>query len=169
MPQRDPGVYLEDIEHYAAAATRFIAGCSLEQFLADEKTRAAVERVLEICGEAMSGLYKAAPAIAEKDSAGYVPCSSSREVAQESEIVITMLPDTPDVESVLFGPSGLAEGLAAGKLLRYELHVADRNPRIRTAHRRYRRRLPRRTCLGRRARCAGRVAHDHGGRQSGSV
>jgi uncharacterized protein with HEPN domain len=66
MPQRDPGVYLEDIEHYAAAATRFIAGCSLEQYLADEKTRAAVERVLEICGEAMNGLYKAAPAIAEK-------------------------------------------------------------------------------------------------------
>lgn len=60
MPQRDPGVYLEDIEHYAAAATRFIAGYSLEQYLADEKTRAAVERVLEICGEAMNGLYKAA-------------------------------------------------------------------------------------------------------------
>jgi uncharacterized protein with HEPN domain len=66
MPQRDPGVYLEDIEHYAAAATRFIAGCTLEQYLADEKTRAAVERVLEICGEAMSGLYKVAPPIAEK-------------------------------------------------------------------------------------------------------
>jgi uncharacterized protein with HEPN domain len=65
MPQRDPGVYLEDIEHYDAAATRF-GGCSLEQYLAGEKTRAAVERVLEICGEAMNGLYKTAPAIAEK-------------------------------------------------------------------------------------------------------
>jgi uncharacterized protein with HEPN domain len=54
MPQRDPGVYLEDIEHYANAAVRFIASYSLEQYLADEKTRAAVERVLEICGEAMS-------------------------------------------------------------------------------------------------------------------
>jgi uncharacterized protein with HEPN domain len=31
-----------------------------------EKTRAAVERVLEICGEAMNGLYKVAPSIAEK-------------------------------------------------------------------------------------------------------
>jgi hypothetical protein len=29
MPQRDPGVYLEDIEHYAAAATRFIASSSI--------------------------------------------------------------------------------------------------------------------------------------------
>ena len=66
MPQRDPGVYLEDIEHYAAAAVRFVTGYSLEQFLADEKTRAAVERVLEVCGEAMNGLYKAAPEIAEK-------------------------------------------------------------------------------------------------------
>jgi uncharacterized protein with HEPN domain len=50
MPQRDPGVYLEDIEYYADAAVRFIATYSLEQYLADEKTRAAVERVLEICG-----------------------------------------------------------------------------------------------------------------------
>ena len=66
MPQRDPGVYLEDIEYYASAAVRFIATYSLEQYLADEKTRAAVERVLEICGEAMNGLYKVAPALAEK-------------------------------------------------------------------------------------------------------
>ena len=66
MPQRDPGVYLEDIEHYAAAAIRFTSGFSLEQYLADEKTRAAVERVLEVCGEAMNNLYRVAPAIAEK-------------------------------------------------------------------------------------------------------
>jgi uncharacterized protein with HEPN domain len=66
MPQRDPGVYLEDIEHYAYAAVRFVAPYSLEQYLADEKTRAAVERVLEICGEAMNGLFKAPPAIAQK-------------------------------------------------------------------------------------------------------
>lgn len=65
MPQRDPGVYLEDIEYYAAAAVRFTSSYSLQQYLADEKTRAAVERVLEICGEAMSNLYKTAPAIAE--------------------------------------------------------------------------------------------------------
>ena len=65
MPQRDPGVYLEDIEHYAAAAVRFTSGFSLEQYLADEKTRAAVERVLEVRGEAMSNLYKVAPAVAE--------------------------------------------------------------------------------------------------------
>jgi uncharacterized protein with HEPN domain len=65
MPQRDPGVYLEDIEHYAAAAVRFTSGFSLKQYLADEKTRAAVERVLEVCGEAMSNLYRVAPTVAE--------------------------------------------------------------------------------------------------------
>jgi uncharacterized protein with HEPN domain len=61
MPLRDAGVFLEDIEHYAAAAIRFTSGFSLDQYLADEKTRAAVERVLEACGEAMNDLYKVAP------------------------------------------------------------------------------------------------------------
>jgi len=65
MPQRDPGVYLEDIEYYAAAAVRFISSYSLEQYLADEKTRAAVERVLEICGEAMNSLHKVAARVAD--------------------------------------------------------------------------------------------------------
>jgi uncharacterized protein with HEPN domain len=65
MTQRDPGVYPEDIEYYANAAVRFMSGYSLDQYLADEKTRAAVERVLEICGEAMNNLHKVAPAIAD--------------------------------------------------------------------------------------------------------
>jgi uncharacterized protein with HEPN domain len=45
MPQRDPGVYLEDIEYYADAAVRFIAHYNLERYLADEKTRAAAEKI----------------------------------------------------------------------------------------------------------------------------
>lgn len=65
MQPRDPAVYLEDIEYYAAAAIRFISNYSLEQYLADEKTRAAVERVLEVCGEAMNNLFKVEPSIAE--------------------------------------------------------------------------------------------------------
>ena len=47
--------------------------------------------------------------------AGGVACASSKEVAQKSDIVITMLPDTPDVAAVLFGAGGVAEGLSAGK------------------------------------------------------
>jgi 2-hydroxy-3-oxopropionate reductase len=46
---------------------------------------------------------------------GAVECASSKEVAQQAEIVITIVPDTPHVEAVLFGPDGVAEGLSAGK------------------------------------------------------
>ncbi len=46
---------------------------------------------------------------------GAVECASSKAVAQQAEIVITMVPDTPHVEAVLFGPDGVAEGLSAGK------------------------------------------------------
>ena len=38
-------------------------------------------------------------------------------VAEASDVIILMVPDTPDVERVLFGPHGVAEGLAAGKLV----------------------------------------------------
>ena len=42
-------------------------------------------------------------------------CRSARELAADSEIIILMLPDTPDVESVLFGADGVAAGLSPGK------------------------------------------------------
>lgn len=38
-------------------------------------------------------------------------CANAAEVAKQSEVVITMLPDTPDVETVLFGENGVAAGL----------------------------------------------------------
>jgi 2-hydroxy-3-oxopropionate reductase len=38
-------------------------------------------------------------------------------VAGQSEVVILMVPDTPDVEGVLFGAHGVAEGLAKGTLV----------------------------------------------------
>jgi 2-hydroxy-3-oxopropionate reductase len=40
-----------------------------------------------------------------------------KEVAERAELVITMLPDTPDVEQALFGKDGIAEGLTRGKTL----------------------------------------------------
>ena len=40
---------------------------------------------------------------------------SSKEVAEQSEIVIIMVPDTPHVNAVLFGENGVAEGLTPGK------------------------------------------------------
>jgi 2-hydroxy-3-oxopropionate reductase len=54
---------------------------------------------------------------ADLTTAGGIACASPREVAGRAEIVVTMLPDTPDVERVLFGSPGIAEGLAAGKLV----------------------------------------------------
>jgi 2-hydroxy-3-oxopropionate reductase len=38
-------------------------------------------------------------------------------VAEQAEVVITMVPDTPDVDAVLFGPRGVAEGLRKGTLV----------------------------------------------------
>jgi 2-hydroxy-3-oxopropionate reductase len=48
-------------------------------------------------------------------SAGGTACASAREVAEKSDVIITMVPDTPDVEAVLFGEDGVAEGLSDGK------------------------------------------------------
>jgi 2-hydroxy-3-oxopropionate reductase len=47
---------------------------------------------------------------------GAVACASGREVAQRAEVIFSMVPDTPDVERVLFGEDGVAAGLSAGKV-----------------------------------------------------
>jgi 2-hydroxy-3-oxopropionate reductase len=46
---------------------------------------------------------------------GATACASPKEVAKRADVIITMLPDTPDVAAVLFGENGVAEGLTAGK------------------------------------------------------
>ncbi len=51
------------------------------------------------------------------NAAGGQSCASAAEVAQKSDIIITMVPDTPDVEKVLFGANGVAAGLAKGKIV----------------------------------------------------
>ena len=48
---------------------------------------------------------------------GATLCANAREVAAKSEIVILMVPDTPDVEAALFGKEGVAEGISKGKLV----------------------------------------------------
>jgi len=42
-------------------------------------------------------------------------CASGAQVAQQADIVFVMVPDTPDVEKVLFGEGGVAAGLSRGK------------------------------------------------------
>ncbi len=53
----------------------------------------------------------------ELTAAGGKACASAKEVAQKADIIITMVPDTPDVEKALFGKDGVAEGLSAGKIV----------------------------------------------------
>lgn len=43
--------------------------------------------------------------------------ATPKEVAEKTDIIITMLPDSPDVETVVLGKDGVLEGLSAGKLL----------------------------------------------------
>ena len=55
---------------------------------------------------------KLAPEIAESTA---VRCADAQAVAEQADIIFTMLPDTPDVEKVLFGERGIAAGLKPGK------------------------------------------------------
>jgi 2-hydroxy-3-oxopropionate reductase len=47
---------------------------------------------------------------------GATEASSARAVAAVSDIVITMLPDSPEVEAAVLGPDGVAEGIREGAL-----------------------------------------------------
>ena len=58
-----------------------------------------------------------AGAIADLVRAGATPAASSREVAAASDVVITMLPDAPDVERVVLGADGVIEGIRRGGVL----------------------------------------------------
>ena len=42
-------------------------------------------------------------------------CASNADVARAADVVFIMVPDTADVEQVLFGQQGVAEGLSTGK------------------------------------------------------
>jgi 2-hydroxy-3-oxopropionate reductase len=44
-------------------------------------------------------------------------CATARVVAQRADIVFIMVPDTPDVENVLFDENGAAAGLSRGKIV----------------------------------------------------
>jgi 2-hydroxy-3-oxopropionate reductase len=54
---------------------------------------------------------------AELSAAGATVCPSPASVAEQADIIFTMVPDTPDVEKVLFGDKGVAQGLSKGKVV----------------------------------------------------
>ena len=83
---------------------------------------------LGIMGKPMAGhlleaghtvhVYDVVPGpVKELAARGAVVCGSSREVARKSDITIIMVPDTPDVEAVLFGKDGVAEGVRSGSIV----------------------------------------------------
>jgi 2-hydroxy-3-oxopropionate reductase len=53
-------------------------------------------------------------AVKELEAKGATPCANSKEVAIKSDIVISMVPDSPDVEKVALGENGIIEGVHAG-------------------------------------------------------
>ncbi len=57
------------------------------------------------------------PPPAELIAGGAIECDSPGDVARQADTIILMVPDTPQVESVLFGENGVATGLSAGKLI----------------------------------------------------
>ena len=56
-------------------------------------------------------------AVDELAASGAAPAASAREVADASDIIVTMLPNSPDVELVALGPGGIKEGARSGQLL----------------------------------------------------
>jgi 2-hydroxy-3-oxopropionate reductase len=83
---------------------------------------------LGIMGKPMAGhllsaghtvhIYDVSPEpVKELASKKAVVCSHSKEVAQKSDIIFIMVPDTPDVEAVLFGKDGVAEGVRSGSIV----------------------------------------------------
>jgi 2-hydroxy-3-oxopropionate reductase len=58
---------------------------------------------------------KGAPA--DLTDRGAIACANGEAVARQADVIITMVPDTPDVQSVLFGANGVTAGLSPGKLV----------------------------------------------------
>ena len=63
----------------------------------------------EVFGASRSGLPKSL------EGSGIEFRDTPKAVAEQADVIVTMVPDTPDVEAVLFGGSGVAEGLERGK------------------------------------------------------
>ncbi len=63
-------------------------------------------------------VYNRSSAAAEElTSEGAETAGSPREVAERSDVVVTMLPDSPDVEAVLLGEDGVLAGASEGMLV----------------------------------------------------
>jgi len=50
-------------------------------------------------------------------AAGATPCASPMDVASHADVIFTIVSDTPDVEQVIFGESGVIHGARAGRVI----------------------------------------------------
>ena len=67
---------------------------------------------------------------------GATECHSSTDVARQSEIVITMLPNSPEVKAAVLGEKGVLDGTAVGLILIDMSSIAPWFPRkLRPKHR----------------------------------
>jgi 2-hydroxy-3-oxopropionate reductase len=68
-------------------------------------------------GHALVVHNRSPQAVDELVAAGARRAASPVEVAQRADVIITMLPDTPDVERVIAGPDGIVDGLKSGAIV----------------------------------------------------
>jgi uncharacterized protein with HEPN domain len=64
--QHDPRAWLWDVRQAADSIAAFVQGCSFADYAADLKLRSAIERQLEIAGEALNRLSRESPEIAAR-------------------------------------------------------------------------------------------------------
>lgn len=67
-------------------------------------------------GYALIVASRSQPPVDELAEAGAETATSPAQVAAEADCIITMLPDTPDVEKVVLGREGVIEGIRPGSL-----------------------------------------------------
>ncbi len=71
---------------------------------------------LQAGGHELFIVKHSSPLPSELVEGGAVVCDTTKELTEKADIIIAIVPDTPQVEEVLFGDDGVAAGLFAGKL-----------------------------------------------------
>jgi len=66
-------------------------------------------------------------AVEDVVKAGALAASSSKEAAGKAEVIITMLPDSPDVKEVILGKDGVLEGIKPGSIV---IDMSSINPLV---------------------------------------
>lgn len=93
-----------------------LAGCTIG-FIGLGLMGKPMARNLKAAGAAMIVHNRSQGVVEELAGEGMSPAATPAEATERAEIVITMLPDTPTVETIMLGEDGIVHGLDAGKLV----------------------------------------------------